>query len=187
MTSLPFIVEELGLMIPGPPGLGISAGQLTAITDDITALEASMTTAQTDINAAEADIVTLETQVASLKSRWVSIPIDGGGSVISTGVRARAFSPADGVITGWRLVADQSGSIVINLWERVYPNIPTVTQQITGGTEKPTLSTAQVNEDLSLAGGAGWAINDGYNFWVNVESVTTCTYVALGLRIAWND
>ncbi|MGD9713400.1 MAG: hypothetical protein AB7V46_15235 [Thermomicrobiales bacterium] len=185
MTSLPQIVTSQVIGIPGPPGLGVDSATLTTIQGNISTLQGEMTTALVDIAGAEGDIDDLEVNIALLNARWVSVPIDGGGSTIGTGVRARVLSPADGIIAGWRMMADQVGSVVLNLWEREHPNVPSVAQQITGGSEKPTLSAAQAAEDLSLNGGAGWAIHDGYHLWVNVESATTVTYVTLGLLIAW--
>ena len=185
MTHIPQIVTSRVIGIPGPPGQGITSGQLSAITSDISTLQGEMNLAEADIIAAENAITILQGDVVNLKARWLGVTIDGGGSTIGTGVRVRTMSPATGAIVGWRCIADQSGSIVVNLWERQHPNVPSVTQQITGGTEKPTLSAAQTSEDLSLNSGAGWAINAGYHLWFNVESATTVTYLSLGLLVAW--
>ena len=179
------IVESMDLLIPGPPGLGVSAAALTAITDDITALEGSMTTVQGDITAVEGEVDVLQANIAKLNARWMTIPIDGGGSTIGTGVRQRLYVPASGTITAWRLMADQSGSIVIDLWMRDYPNIPSNSQSITTS-EEPTLSGVQVNTDTSLNSGNGWALTAGQALWVNVDSATTVTYVGLGLLVAWS-
>ena len=106
--------------------------------------------------------------------------IDGGGSAITTGQKGHIDVPFAGTITGWTIVADQSGSIVIDIWKAAYPTVPVVGGTITG-TEKPTLSTAQVNQDTTLTTWTtGLAAGDILAF--NVDSVATVTRVSVNLR-----
>ena len=46
----------------------------------------------------------------------IGITIDGGGSPFTTGVKGYASSPIAGTITRARVMADQSGSVVIDVW-----------------------------------------------------------------------
>lgn len=102
----------------------------------------------------------------------IGITIDGGGSVITTGVKGYIVVPNARTITGWYVVGAPSGSIVVDVW-RANASIPTVANTITG-TEKPTLSSSQYNSDLSLS---TWttalSANDVIVF--NVDSATTIT------------
>jgi hypothetical protein len=108
--------------------------------------------------------------------------IDGGGSAISTGVKGDLSPNFSGVITAWRLLADQSGSIVIDVWKDTYANYPPTVADTIAGAEKPTLSTATKNEDTSLSSGSGWAFTSGDTFRFNVDSATTVTRVSLILK-----
>lgn len=87
-----------------------------------------------------------------------------------------------GVVTAWRVLADQSGSVVVDIWKDTYANYPpTVADTITGA-EKPTISAAAKNEDTSLNAGSGWAFTSGDTFRFNVDSATTVTRVTVVLK-----
>lgn len=113
----------------------------------------------------------------------ISIPfiIDGGGVAIVPGVKGDFEIPFNYTITAWRLFADQSGSIVIDLWADSYANYPpTVADSIS--TSKPTIASAIKAEDNTISdwnetGAAGRIIR------VNVDSCTTITRVTLSLTV----
>lgn len=112
----------------------------------------------------------------------VEFIIDGGGSAITTGVKGDLMLPFGGTITGWRIVADQSGSIVVDVWKDTYANFaPTVADTI-AGSEKPTLSSAVKNEDTSLS---SWTTSFSTGDWLrfNVDSASTVTRVTLVLLV----
>ena len=109
------------------------------------------------------------------------IALDGGGSPISTGVKHYFEVPLSMTVTGWTLVADQSGSIVVDLWKDVFANFPPTVADTITGTEKPTLSAAQSNQDLALS---SWttAVTRGDILGVNVDSASTVTKAWLTIR-----
>lgn len=111
------------------------------------------------------------------------IHIDGGGSAITTGVKLDIpFPDFAATITGWELVADQSGSIVLDLWKDTYANYPPTVADTITASAKPTLSSAIKN----VADGVPtWTrkINQGETIRVNVDSVSTVTRVTLGLSL----
>jgi hypothetical protein len=110
----------------------------------------------------------------------VDIIIDGGGAVITTGVKVDLETKYAGTIASWTLLADQSGSIVIDLWKDTYANFaPTVADTITAAA-KPTLAAAIKNQSSTLT---GWTTSfaRGDIIRVNVDSVGTVTRVVLGL------
>ena len=108
--------------------------------------------------------------------------IDGGGRVISTGLKGFLEVPFNCTITGWTLLADQSGSIVIDVWKDSYGNFPPTVADTIAGTEKPTLASVQKNQDLTLS---TWTTGllQGDVLGFNVDSVTTVTWIALALRV----
>ena len=115
--------------------------------------------------------------------RELVLIIDGGGATITTGVKA--YIPIigfTGTITAWRILADASGSIVVDVWKDTYANFPPVVADTIAGTEKPTLSSAQKNEDTALS---TWttALADGEVLGFNVDSATTVQRVTLILKI----
>jgi hypothetical protein len=102
------------------------------------------------------------------------ITIDGGGSVITTGVKGDITIPFSCSIDSWYLTADQAGSIVIDIWKDTLANFPPTVADTIAGTEKPTLSGVSFNSDVSLTTFTrSLAPNDVIRF--NVDSVATVT------------
>jgi len=108
------------------------------------------------------------------------ITIDGGGSAITTGNKGYLTIPYGGTITGWKVISDQSGSCVIDVWKTANA-IPTVTNTI-AGTEKPTLSSQQINSDLTLTSWTS-SVSPGDTFAFNVDSTSLVTRVNLSIFI----
>ena len=113
-------------------------------------------------------------------TRTLNFVIDGGGSAITTGTKGHIVVDGDYTVTGWTIIADQSGSIEVDVKRATYTNFPTTAS--IAGTELPTLSTAQKNEDLTLS---TWTTSlsarDVLEFVVN--SITTVTRVTVALRL----
>lgn len=107
--------------------------------------------------------------------------IDGGGATITTGIKGDVEIPfAWTDISSVRLFADQSGSIVVNLWKDTYANFPPdVSDKITASAP-PTISSATKAQDTTLT---GWtktgSAGDVIRF--NVDSVTTIQRVTVSL------
>jgi len=108
--------------------------------------------------------------------------IDGGGSAITTGVKGDIMIPFDCTVQAWDIVADTSGSIVVDIWKDTYANFPPTVADTVTGTEKPTLSTATKNQDLTLS---TWTTAFGRGDWLryNVDSITTVTRVTVVIRV----
>jgi len=109
------------------------------------------------------------------------ITIDGAGSSITTGNKGYVTIPYAGTITGWTMIADQSGNCVIDVWKTGSGNIPTVADTITG-TEKPTLSSQQINSNLTLT---SWttSVLTGDIIAFNVDSTSLITRINLSVYI----
>lgn len=96
------------------------------------------------------------------------------GGVPATGRKYFARVPFDGEITGWTLLGDASGSVVLDLWKTTYASAPpTVTDTITASA-KPVLSSQVKNTDTTLT---GWtkAVSAGDVFALNIDSASTLT------------
>lgn len=108
--------------------------------------------------------------------------IDNRGSAIGTGIKGDVRIPFACTVTGWTLLADQTGSIVIDVWRDSYANFPPVVGDSIAGTEKPTLSSASKNQDLSLT---TWTTSlvAGDILRFNVDSASTVTRVSLSLHL----
>lgn len=106
------------------------------------------------------------------------IIIDGGGAAITSGVKGYVQVPFGMIVNAWRVFGDLTGSVVVDVWKDTYANFPPTTADSIAGSEKPTLSGAQKNEDTSLStwtmtGSAGDIIG------FNVESASTVTRVTV--------
>ncbi len=112
----------------------------------------------------------------------IGITIDGGGLPLTTGVKGALTVPYACTINSWTVLADQSGSIVLDIWKVAlasYP--PTVTNTITASA-KPTLSSADHNSSSTLT---GWttSISAGDTIKFNVDSISTITRITLSLKV----
>lgn len=110
--------------------------------------------------------------------RGFGITIDGGGSAITTGVKGYIPVPYTGTITGWTILSDVSGSIVIDVWKDTYANYPPTVADTIAGSEKPTISAATKGQDNSLS---TWttSVTAGDIIGFNVDSASTVTRVHL--------
>jgi hypothetical protein len=87
--------------------------------------------------------------------------------------------PYNMTISSWTIVADQTGSIVIDVLRSDYTSFPPTLS--IAGSEKPTLSSASKNQDLSLS---TWTtgITAGDIVRFNVDSASTVTKVTLSIQ-----
>jgi hypothetical protein len=108
--------------------------------------------------------------------------IDGAGSVPSTGQKGHLEVPFDCQIVQATLLADQTGSAVVEIWKDTYANFPpTVADKITASAP-PTLSSAQKAQDLTLT---GWStqLSAGDVLAFNLNSASTVTRLTLSLKL----
>ncbi len=106
--------------------------------------------------------------------------IDGGGSEIATGIHGDVEIPNDFVIERVTMLADQSGSIVVDIWEDVYANYPPTDADSITASAPPTITTDTDSQDTTLT---GWTttIIGGSTLRYNVDSVTTIQRVTISL------
>lgn len=111
------------------------------------------------------------------------ITIDGGGSAITTGNKGYLEMPYNGTIDSWTVMADQTGSVVIDVWKLSTIDFPGSSSNSIAGTEKPTLSSAQINSDNSLTTWTSTSLSIGDIVAFNVDSASTLTRVNLAIKI----
>jgi hypothetical protein len=113
----------------------------------------------------------------------IGYAINGNGNVISTGVAGPGLRvPFAGTITSVTVLADQSGSIVIDIWKDSYANYPPTVADSIVASAKPTLSSATKYEDTTLT---GWStsISAGDVLRFNVDSASTVQEVVIILEV----
>lgn len=110
----------------------------------------------------------------------VVFQINGNGSAITTGSKGYVDVPFNGIIRSWTVLADQSGSIVVDVKKGTYFAFPT-TASICGGSQ-PVLTSQQKNTNSTLTGWTTTVLaNDILEFVVN--SASTVTRVTILLHI----
>ena len=115
--------------------------------------------------------------------KTVNFPIDGAGFVLTTGIKYRVFIAQDCTIQQATLGADQSGSVVIDIWVDTHANFPPTDADSITASAPPTLTSAIKSQDGTLT---GWttSITGGSWLFLNIDSITTCTFVNLALKIS---
>jgi hypothetical protein len=114
--------------------------------------------------------------------------IDGGGSTIVAGFKGYLFIDFACTIIQATLLADQTGSAIVNIWACTYAQFdagathPVAADKITS-TTPPTISAATKAQDSTLT---SWstAITAGTVLAFNVDSDTTCQRLMLALKVA---
>ena len=117
----------------------------------------------------------------------INFIIDGGASVITTGMKGYLSCDFTGTIQQAELLADVSGSIVVNIWKCTYAQFdagsshPVVGDKITASAP-PTIATATKSQDAALTGWTtAFAAGDILAF--NVDSVATIKRCTVALKV----
>ena len=112
----------------------------------------------------------------------ITFIIDGGGAVITTGQKGHLEIPFACTIQRATTLADQSGSIVVDIWKDTYANFPPTDADSITSAAPPTLAGATNAQDSTLT---NWttAIAAGDILAYNVDSVATVTRVTISLKV----
>ena len=114
----------------------------------------------------------------------IGFTIDGGGSAITTGLKGIVPVPAGCTVKAVRMYADQSGSIVVDIWKDTYANYPPTDADTITAAAVPTITTATRSEDATLT---DWtvALSEGDVLAFNVDSADTVTRVVVALFVEY--
>lgn len=117
------------------------------------------------------------------RTRTINFVIDGGGAVIATGVKGDIIVDATCTIISVTVLADQSGSIVVDIWRDTYGNFPPTNADSICGGAKPTISSATKSQDATLT---GWTTNIPASevLRFNVDSCTGIQRATVSLKVA---
>jgi hypothetical protein len=114
--------------------------------------------------------------------RPISAVYDGGGSALSADDIIYVYVPYAGTITAVTMLADQSGSAVVDIWKDTYANHPPTDADTITASAVPTISTATKSQDTTLT---GWttSLAAGDILAFNVDSASTITWLAVILTV----
>ena len=147
-------------------------------------VQAGTAVTATRMNNLENGLDALDTRVDGDLVRLVAIQVilGDGVSVLSTGLKGFVEVPFGCTIEAVTLLADVSGSCVIDIWKDTYANFPPTVADTITASAKPTLSSAQRSQNLTLT---GWnrTLNAGDILAFNVDSGATLHQVTLSLRV----
>lgn len=120
--------------------------------------------------------------LTNLKVVSITFVIDGGGVAITTGQKGHLIIPFACTITQVTMLADQSGSIVVDIWNDTYGNFPPTDGDSITAAAVPTISAAQKSQDSTLS---GWttAISAADILAYNVDSAATITRLTISLKV----
>lgn len=128
--------------------------------------------------------VTGQLPLANLASRTsvITLGVNGNGSVITTGIKDDVYVPVACTITAVTMLADQTGSIVVDIWKAAYSAFPPTIANTITASDLPTISSAVKSQDTTLT---GWttSISAGDVLRFNVNSATSITRLKLELTI----
>ena len=150
-------------------GKQAAGSYITALTGDVTAAGPGSASA---------------TLKSNLKQRSISVAFDGGGAPLTAGkIIYLANIPYSGTITGVQMLADVSGSAVVDIWETTYAGGPPTVANTIVDSFPPTLSSAQKSQDTTLT---NWttSITAGNMMAFKLNSNSTITFLSLVLTVS---
>jgi hypothetical protein len=109
--------------------------------------------------------------------------IDGGGSAIGAGIAGDIEIPFNCTIIRCTMLADQSGSITVDMWVDTYANYPpTNADSITDAGTTPLINASTKSQDTTLA---SWttSLTAGSTIRYNVDSCSTITRCVISLIV----
>lgn len=113
----------------------------------------------------------------------ISVDFDGTGDVIVAGTSLQLRVPFACTITDVTALADQTGSIVVDIQKDTYANYPPTGADSICASAKPTISAAAKSTDSTLT---GWttsiAAGDILRFYV--DSCSTITRATIALTVS---
>ncbi len=115
-------------------------------------------------------------------TRVIEVVLDDGGGVLSTGIKLDLEIPFACTITQVTMLADQSGSMVVDIWNDTYANYPPTNADSITAAAVPTINATTKSQDSTLT---GWtvAITAGDILRFNIDSCSTITRCTLALTV----
>ncbi|MBA7575475.1 hypothetical protein ES708_17305 [subsurface metagenome] len=119
---------------------------------------------------------------AGLPVASITFMIGVVGTVIETGLKGDLEIPFACTINRVTMLANKSGSIVVDIWKQAYADYPPENAQSITASAPPTISGAEKSQDSTLS---GWttAIAAGDCLRYNVDSITDIEQVTISLKV----
>jgi hypothetical protein len=114
----------------------------------------------------------------------INYVIDGGGTVIIAGTVGFLEVPFACHVDRWTLLADQHGSVVIDIWRDGYSNYPpTDADSMPGTTNMPAISGTVAAQGTDLSGWGTQGISSGDILAYHVDSCTSIELCTIALKV----
>jgi hypothetical protein len=112
----------------------------------------------------------------------VLFQISNDGAALTTGIKGDIMIPFNATITEWSLLADQTGSVVVDIWKSTYGGFPPTSGNNITGSAKPTITSSNKGQSSTLT---GWTttITAGDILRFNIDSVSTIQRLSINLKI----
>jgi hypothetical protein len=115
----------------------------------------------------------------------LSFTLDGGGVIAAVGQQVDFPDlPASATILGWTITTDTSATCSVDILRATYSGFPTMTS--IAGTDKPSTSAAQKNQDTTLTGWGSTALAAGDCLRAIVATNDTASRIVVVLRLLWS-
>lgn len=115
-------------------------------------------------------------------TKTITAIIDGGGTAIAPGIKGDLEISFGCTIQRVTMLADQTGSIVVDVWKDTYSNYPPVDADSITASAPPTIASSTKSQNSTLT---GWttAIAAGDVLRFNVDSCTSITRVTISMQV----
>lgn len=112
----------------------------------------------------------------------IGLTLGGIGSVIATNTQYDIFIPYACTINSVTMLADQTGSIVVDIWKVAYASYPPTISNTITASAIPTISSSNKSQDTTLT---GWtvSVSSGDTIRFNVNSCSSITRLNLVLKV----
>lgn len=112
----------------------------------------------------------------------ITLVRDGNGTALGTGIIGDIEIPFACTITGVAALADQTGSVQVDLWKDTYANFPPTDADSITASAPVVISSATKSLDTTLT---GWttSVAAGDIIRFNIDSASTITRLTISLRV----
>ena len=135
------------------------------------------------------DIVPVIVPRDLLRTRTITVVVDGGGSVITTGVKAYLQINVPVTILSWTILGQDgvSGAIKFDIWSDTYAAFPPTVLDTITASAKPEITASGTNATSATLTGWTTTIPAGNVLGFNVDTVASLTKVILELVVQVNQ
>lgn len=119
---------------------------------------------------------------AAQRTRIIGVNAFAQGSSLAAGQQSDSYFPAPCTIVGFVLLADPTGSVVLDLWKTAFGAFPPSNANSICAAAKPTIVSGNKYLDNTLS---GWSVNiaAGDVIRFNIDSVSVITRLFAGLIV----